>query len=69
MMILSFTNVQTVAMPFVELRNKIMCIVIDISAKINFVAVPLIQQKIPGSQIYERLKKSSTLFSDRSKFA
>jgi hypothetical protein len=46
-----------------------MCWIIDTAAKINFVAVPLIQQKIPGSLVYERLKKSSTLFSGRSRFA
>jgi hypothetical protein len=67
-MILSFTNVLTVAMTCVELRKRIMHWVIDTAAKINFVAVPLIQQ-IPGSLVYERLKKTSTLFSGHSRFA
>jgi hypothetical protein len=68
-MILSFTNVQIVAISCVELSNRIVFWVIDTAAKINFVAVPLTQQKIPVSQVYERPKKSLTLFSGRSRFA
>jgi hypothetical protein len=68
-MILSFTNVLTVAMTCVELRKRIMYWVIDTAAKINFVALPLILEKITGSLVYERLKKTSTLFSGRSRFA
>jgi len=68
-MILSFTIVLTAAVPYVELRNRIICWVIDTAAKINFVTVLLIQQKIPGSLVYEQLIKSLTLFSGRSRFA
>jgi hypothetical protein len=68
-MILSFTNVQIVTIFCVELSNRIVCWVIDTAAKITFVAVPFTQQKIPGPHVYDRPKKSLTLFSDRSRFA